>query len=490
MKLKKQKILLGVLMLTPILAGIQNASASPVAGGTLDPLSIPKYVTPLVIPPVMKSAGTDAKGVVYDIAVRQFQQQILPGGIWAGLPGCSDNAPNVCTLPATTVWSYGPDGDDTPVIAPAVDSQFNYPAYTIENLRDAHVTVNWINDLVVDPDKCKDSLDPANDTACNFLPHLFTVDQSLHWANPGADCSTLELRTDCHGTTDQPYTGPVPMISHVHGAHVGASGDGYTEAWWLPNANNIKCVPRETDPVTGFPSGVPQWKPDTAAGEYVCEGTIANQLTNANRTVVYNTNNPDKTGRGAAKFGYPNTQPSSTIWYHDHSLGMTRLNVYAGPAGFWLIRDPLAVDGETGLTAGSVLPGPAPVAGDKVLDLNVPGNPVRSGIREIPIVIQGRSFNADGSLFYPDNRAFFEGLNVAGTTKSSGGGQFPGAPELQIDMDPATSDIAPIWNPEAFFNTMVVNGVTWPQLEVAPAQYRFRLLNGNNSRFLNLAMGL
>ena len=55
-------------------------------------------------------------------------------------------------------------------------------------------------------------------------------------------------------------------------------------------------------------------------------------------------------------------------------------------------------------------------------------------------------------------------------------------------MDPLTSDIAPIWNPEAFFNTMVVNGVTWPQLEVAPAQYRFRLLNGSNSRFINLAL--
>jgi hypothetical protein len=88
--------------------GISDALAVPVAGGTLDPLTIPKYVTPLVIPPVMNSAGTDAKGVVYDIAVRQFKQQILPGGIWAGLPGCSNTAPNVCTFPATTVWSYGP----------------------------------------------------------------------------------------------------------------------------------------------------------------------------------------------------------------------------------------------------------------------------------------------------------------------------------------------------------------------------------------------
>ncbi len=176
---------------------------------------------------------------------------------------------------------------------------------------------------------------------------------------------------------------------------------------------------------------------------------------------------------------------------------MTRINVYAGPAGFWLVRDPLGVSGETGLGAGSILPSPAPVAGQTVTELSTHGTmgafTTRDGIREIVTVIQDRSFNADGSLFYPDNRAFFEGLNVAGTA-GTGTEQFPGAPELQInfdqdsDLNALPSDIAPIWNPEAFFNTMVVNGVTWPKLEVAPAQYRFRLLNGANSRFLNMAL--
>jgi FtsP/CotA-like multicopper oxidase with cupredoxin domain len=161
--------------------------------------------------------------------------------------------------------------------------------------------------------------------------------------------------------------------------------------------------------------------------------------------------------------------------------------VYAGPAGFWLVRGGVydtVIDGKKGGVA--TLPGPAPVAGDSVLDLNVPGSPLRGAIREIPIVIQDRSFNADGSLFYPDNRAFFEGLNVEGTAGTPAA-QFPGAPELQIDFVP-DSDIAPTWMPEAFFNTMVVNGVTWPELEIAPARYRFRLLNGCNSRFLNLAL--
>jgi FtsP/CotA-like multicopper oxidase with cupredoxin domain len=47
--------------------------------------------------------------------------------------------------------------------------------------------------------------------------------------------------------------------------------------------------------------------------------------------------------------------------------------------------------------------------------------------------------------------------------------------------------VNPIWNPEAFFNTIVVNGTTWPFLNVEPDLYRLRLLNGSNSRFLNLS---
>ncbi|MCU7938824.1 MAG: hypothetical protein KZQ64_11675 [gamma proteobacterium symbiont of Bathyaustriella thionipta] len=479
MKVNKNKI---VLVCIPVLLSTQVAHAVPVPGGTLDPLTIPKYVTPLVIPPVMNNARLNKKGgKEYDIAVRQFKQQILPGGIWDKLSGRSDG------FPATTIWSYGPKSDPVPDssedlgtepgVAPATNSQFNYPAYTIENTKDQNTTVNWINDLV--------------DDNGDALPHLFAVDQSLHWANPLADCSSGEVRTDCMGISALPYEGPVPMVTHVHGAHVGASGDGYTEAWWLPDAENIECVEREKDPVTGIASGALKTTPtglDEATGIWnvACEGGIANQLTNKKGKIVHHTNNPelDNAGPGVARMGYPNDQPSTTLWYHDHSLGMTRLNVMAGPAGFWLIRDSQGVGGETGLTAGSILPAPAPVAGEDLVETNVAG---RHKYREIPIVIQGRSFNTDGSLFYPDNRAFFEGLNVAGT--DANGGQFgKGAGELQIDMDPATSDIAPIWNTEAFFNTMVVNGVTWPKLEVAPAIYRFRLLNGSNSRFINLAM--
>jgi FtsP/CotA-like multicopper oxidase with cupredoxin domain len=172
------------------------------------------------------------------------------------------------------------------------------------------------------------------------------------------------------------------------------------------------------------------------------------------------------------------------LWYHDHTLGMTRLNVYAASAGFWLIRD--ENDGETGLISG-VLPGPAPQI-DKNPNcsrLEVTGrkgrNCMRERIREIPLAIQPKSFNADGSQYYPADRAFFEGLGT--------GGIFADNTDLNIPFLPqGTSDIAPVWNPEAFFNTMVVNGNTWPQLEVASERYRFRLLNAADSRFLNMAL--
>ena len=205
-----------------------NSSTDPTValpGGTLDPLTIPKYVTPLVIPPVMKNTGTANN---YAIAVRQFKQQILPGGIWNTVTGRLDGF-----LP-TTVWSYGPNADPAPDstalgggagIAPAPNSQFNYPAYTVETRADTQVKVRWINDLV--------------DASGNYLPHLLTIDQTLHWANPTQVCKNGETRSDCSGINPAPYTGPVPIVTHVHGAHVAGHSDGYPEAWWLPAAKNI-----------------------------------------------------------------------------------------------------------------------------------------------------------------------------------------------------------------------------------------------------------
>lgn len=373
-----------------------------IPGGTLDPKDVTKFVTPMLIPPVMPRAGTlrrpGGKPVdYYEISMKQFQQQILPAG-----------------LPMTTVWGYGANAaqSDRGLLI------HNAPSLTIEATWNRPVRVKWINELV--------------DASGGYLPHLLPVDPTLHWANPSGGSAGRDTRPDFTGQpTPGRYTGPVPIVTHVHGAvGVADDSDGYAEAWYLPAANNIPA-------------------------DYATEGTwydfFAGKAADAYGVTW---------GRGFATFEYPNENRASTIWYHDHALGMTRLNVYAGPAGFYVVRggpagDEAVVDSRTGTRAS--LPGPAPRENDKF--------PPNKPYREIPIAIQDRSFNVDGSLFYPDSREFFDG--IVGDYVPEG-------------------EFSPIWNPEFFGNTMMVNGNTWPFLAVEQRRYRFRFLNGCQSRFLIL----
>ncbi len=382
--------------------GIREAIAA-IPGGTLDPSLVPKYMTPMLIPPVMPRAGTirlpgGKNADYYEISMRQFPQQILPAGP-AGFP-------------ATTVWGYG---------AVSAESKrglllHNAPSLTIEADQGRPVRVKWINDLV--------------DANGNYLPHLLPVDPTLHWANPPGGMSERDTRPTFANTPDN-YTGPVPIVTHVHGAvGVHDDSDGYAEAWYLPDAGNL-------------PAG------------YATQGTWYDFFA-GKAAANYGVN----WGPGFATFQYPNSGRASVDWYHDHALGMTRLNVYAGPAGFYIIRggmdgDNAVLDSRFGTVA--VLPGPAPKANDKF--------PPNKAYYEIPIAIQDRSFNADGSLFYPDTREFFDGIV----------GDF--IPD---------SEFSPIWNPEFFGNMIMVNGNTWPYQVVEQRRYRLRFLNGCQSRFLIL----
>jgi len=132
----------------------------------------------------------------------------------------------------------------------------------------------------------------------------------------------------------------------------------------------------------------------------------------------------------SAAYTYPNNQPAASLWYHDHALGITRLNVYAGLAAVYLLTDDLEAD----LIANGNLPALA-------------------GPYDVPLAVQDKQFNANGTLFYP----------TAGITH-------------------------PHWVPEFFGDAILVNGKVWPYLQVEPRKYRFRIYNGSNARFYDLSL--
>ena len=367
----------GAVSLVP--AGVllrSRADAQPVPGGTLDPTTIPKYVTPLFILPTMPSTGTAGGVDLYSIGARRFKQQMLPTGFGS-----------------TTVLGFGSTTNA---------ATFHSPAYTIEATVNRQVRATWWNQFV--------------DTAGNFIPHPLTVDPTLHWANPPGGVAGRDS-TPTFTTTPPPYTGPIPLVVHLHGGHTFEDSDGYPEAWTLPVAKNI---PRGYALVGSFWD---QYRQEALA-RFGASWQIGNSI-----------------------LQYSNDQRATALWYHPHDLGMTRVNVLAGMAGFYLLRG-----GPSDLPAG-VLPGPAPQAG------------AVAGTRcyEIPLLMQDKSFNADGSMFFPTSRGFF-------------GDTAPNGPWIPF------TDTPPYWNPEFFANTNLVNGNTWPTLTVEPRRYRFRMLNGSNAR--------
>ena len=193
------------------------------------------------------------------------------------------------------------------------------------------------------------------------------------WLNQLPKRHLLPVDKTIYGTPSTPES---RTVVHIHGAVAPSDSDGHPEAWYTK----------------GFQTTGPKFQ----------------------RRIYL----------------YPNRQRAATLWYHDHAMGITRLNVYAGLAGFYLIRDK-----------------------------NERSLPIPKGKYEIPLLIQDRSFNQDGSLFYPRR------------------------PANSSSRLPNPSIV-----PEFFGDTIVVNGKVWPYLNVEPRKYRFRLLNGSNSRFYTLSL--
>jgi len=202
----------------------------------------------------------------------------------------------------------------------------------------------------------------------------------VRWQNHLPDEHLLPEDPTIHGDII-PYDEPgARVVPHLHGGNVEHESDGKPQAW--------------------FTRDFEQTGPDFEKKDYY----------------------------------YANEQPPATLWYHDHSLGITRLNVYAGLAGFYLLRN------------------------DHERELDLP-----TSDNEIPLVLQDRSFNEDGSLYYPTD--------------------VPATEEDENDSHPDPSIV-----PQFYGDTSTVNGKAWPRLSVDPEQYRFRLLNGANSRYYNLKL--
>ena len=216
----------------------------------------------------------------------------------------------------------------------------------------------------------------------NQLPasgHILPVDYSLHMAHPPL-IPAIEFY----------QAGYVPAVTHLHGGHTESGSDGLPEAW------------------------------------YTQEG-LANTYQGA-----YNVN--------SNAYHYDNDQEAATLWYHDHALGTTRLNVYAGLAGFYLLSD----KNEKRLFKDNILP--------------------KKGYT-IELVIQDRMFYENGKLFLP---------------AKTGDPFFDGTVEVPTDERFAGENTVVA---EFFGNFIMINGVAWPNYKVKPRKYRFRLLNGSDSRF-------
>ncbi|WP_077602924.1 multicopper oxidase family protein [Oceanobacillus sojae] len=200
-------------------------------------------------------------------------------------------------------------------------------------------------------------------------------DEPVHvtWLNQLPNKHLLPVDLSIHGLDQMPA---VRTVVHLHGIETKSDSDGHPEAWYT---NNF----RETGPAFSRKT-----------------------------------------------FTYPNHQRGSLLWYHDHAMGITRLNVYAGLAGMYILRD------------------------KQEEALNLPAEDY-----EIPLMITDRSFNDDGSLFYPSQ-----------------------PDDAAVNLP--NPSILPAFNGD----TILVNGKIWPYLEVEPRKYRFRILNASNTRSYRLQL--
>ncbi|MFY9720469.1 MAG: multicopper oxidase domain-containing protein [Candidatus Cybelea sp.] len=310
----------------------------------------------------------------YSVRAEEFQQKVLPASFYAKLPAPYSSG--------TMVFGYGVDQGSKHY--PPLPRKGSYPGYTVVVTRNHETVADYHNNLVAKPDapgQFRNSRGPS-------LEETVTIDQAIHWADP----MHAPMQIDGKGNST-PYLGALPAVTHLHGAEDPSAYDGGPSQWFTPGA----------------------------------EGKHGD----GNR----------KGFRGAgfvsSTYHYPNAQEPTTLWFHDHTLGLTRTNVFAGLAAFYLIRG----DGDDGVPGAGKLP---------------------AGRQEVELVLQDRQFDTNGQLLFPD-------------------GYPPG-----LDGKVQEPTIHPYWMPEFFGDVIMVNGKAWPKFHVAARRYRLRFLDGASTRFFNL----
>ncbi|MCC7374197.1 MAG: multicopper oxidase domain-containing protein, partial [Verrucomicrobiales bacterium] len=196
---------------------------------------------------------------------------------------------------------------------------------------------------------------------------------------------------------------------------------------------------------------------------------------------------PDmSSGEGSMTFYYPNQQSGRLMFYHDHSYGITRLNVYAGEAAGYLLVDPAERDLTNGNTPGiPAMPDIPLVIEDKTFVWGNAG--AGTGTYEVdPTWAQVVPDSQPGDLWFPhvymanQDPTAFDGFNPVGRW-DYGAWFWPVFPSL---VPPAITSTVP----ESFMDTMTVNGTAYPTVTVNPQAYRFRILDASNDRFVNLSL--
>jgi spore coat protein A, manganese oxidase len=269
-------------------------------------------------------------------------------------------------FPKTKIYAYGGQANTAgPGQRQNIQTVFSTPGPTFEATANQRIFVHYNNELEG--------------------PHMFPVDPTIMAANPNNAPIPQPPYADAAGNPLVPFPpgfpqfqSPIVTVPHLHGGYTPSQFDGFPESWFSEETEGVQK--------TG----------------------------------------PTFTG---TTFEYFNGQLPTLLWYHDHALGMTRLNMAAGLEGMYILRDP---------------------QNDNIAPL------LPSGNFEWPLMLTDRAFNSDGTIHF--------------TT---------------VGDNP---DFHPYWDPEYFGDEIMVNGKVWPNMNVQRRQYRFRIVDASNARFYGLSL--